>query len=51
MEKIEQFWILVLDVWKNGLFGVDIGRYIIAILIFSFLFYYDACLERLSSPG
>ncbi len=37
MEKIEQFWILVLDVLENGLFGINIGRYIIAILIF-FLF-------------
>ncbi len=35
MEKIEQFWILVVDVWESGLFGIDIGRYIIAILIFS----------------
>ncbi len=35
MEKIEQFWVLVADVWESGLFGIDIGRYIIAILIFS----------------
>jgi MscS family membrane protein len=35
MEKIQQFWALVLDVWGNGMFGIDIGRYIIAIFIFS----------------
>ncbi len=37
MEKIEEYWLLVLDVLENGLFGIDIGRYIIAIFIF-FLF-------------
>ncbi|MEE8398606.1 MAG: mechanosensitive ion channel family protein [Desulfobacterales bacterium] len=33
MKKLEQFWLLVIDVWKNGLFGIDIGRYIMAVLI------------------
>ena len=34
MEMLEQFWLLVIDVWGNGVFGIDIGRYIIAVLIF-----------------
>jgi len=38
MTKLREFWLLVVDVWENGLFGVDIGRFIIAVLIlFAFL--------------
>ena len=34
MEKLKQFYLLVQDVWKNGLFGIDIGHFIVAVLIF-----------------
>ncbi len=34
MEKLKQFYLLVQDVWKNGLFGIDIGHFIVAIFIF-----------------
>jgi MscS family membrane protein len=34
MEKLKQFWLVVMEVWEKGLFGIDIGRIIIAILIF-----------------
>ena len=34
MDKLKQFWLLVIDVWENGLLGIDIGRFVIAILIF-----------------
>jgi MscS family membrane protein len=37
MEKLKEFWLLVVDVWKEGLFGIDVGRIISALLIF-FLF-------------
>ncbi len=30
----EEFWQLVVDVWKNGLLGVDIGQIIVALAIF-----------------
>jgi len=34
IEKLNQFWALVEEVWTQGLFGIDIGRIIIAFLIF-----------------
>jgi MscS family membrane protein len=39
MNQINKFWLLVLDVWEKGLFGIDIGRILTALLIFfCFLF-------------
>ena len=38
MEKLRQFWLVVVDVWEEGLFGIDLGRIIVALLIvFGFL--------------
>ena len=34
MESWKTFWEIVVDVWKNGLYGLDIGRIIVAVLIF-----------------
>ena len=34
MESLNEFWLLVVDVWQNGLFGLDIGRFIISLGIF-----------------
>jgi MscS family membrane protein len=34
MEIMSRFWGIVTEVWQQGLFGVDIGRIIIALLIF-----------------
>lgn len=34
MDKLKQFWLLVIDVWESGLLGIDMGRLVIAILIF-----------------
>ncbi len=34
MEQLNEFWNIVVDVWKNGFMGVDIGRIIIALGIF-----------------
>lgn len=33
---LKSFWDAVVDVWVNGLYGVDIGRYITAVGIFLF---------------
>ena len=33
METLRQFWLVVIDVWEKGLFGVDLGRIVVAILI------------------
>ena len=30
---LQEFWKLVLDVWKNGLYGVDVGNILAALLI------------------
>ena len=34
MESWAAFWNVVMDVWKNGLYGIDIGRIAVAVLIF-----------------
>ncbi len=34
---LEEFWRLVVDVWQNGLLGVDIGQIVVAVAIFTFL--------------
>ena len=34
MESWAAFWNVVMDVWKNGLYGIDIGRITVAVLIF-----------------
>jgi MscS family membrane protein len=34
MESFKEFWEIVVDVWEKGLYGVDIGRIIVAVLIF-----------------
>ena len=34
MERLGQFWALVIEVWKDGLLGIDIGRVLVAAFIF-----------------
>lgn len=34
MELLEKFWQIVIEVWKQGLWGIDIGRILTAVLIF-----------------
>ncbi|CAB5102796.1 Potassium efflux system KefA protein / Small-conductance mechanosensitive channel [Olavius algarvensis associated proteobacterium Delta 3] len=34
MTSLNQFWELMVDVWKNGVAGIDLGRIIVAALIF-----------------
>lgn len=34
MEKLQDFWLLVVEVWEHGYLGVDIGRILAAIGIF-----------------
>jgi len=33
MEQLKAFWFVVVDVWREGLWGVDLGRFILAALI------------------
>lgn len=38
MERLRQFWLVVVDVWEKGLFGIDLGRIVVSLLIlFGFL--------------
>ncbi len=38
MEQLKQFWLVVVDVWEKGLFGIDLGRIVVALfIIFGFL--------------
>jgi MscS family membrane protein len=40
MDKLTQFWQVVVDVWEQGVFGVDLGRIVVALLIlFGFLLF------------
>jgi MscS family membrane protein len=34
METISKFWHVVVDVWEQGVLGIDIGRIIVALIIF-----------------
>ena len=33
MSQLQDFWALVVDVWKNGFLGIDIGQIVIALAI------------------
>lgn len=33
MEKLQEFWVIVVDVWEKGVFGIDLGRIVVALLI------------------
>ena len=33
MEKLKEFWVVVVDVWEKGVFGIDLGRIVVALLI------------------
>lgn len=35
MEQFKAFWDLVVEVWRTGVFGIDIGQIIIALTIFT----------------
>lgn len=34
MESLEKFWAIVVEVWNQGVFGIDIGRILVATAIF-----------------
>jgi MscS family membrane protein len=34
MDSLRDLWAMVVDVWEKGLFGIDIGRIVVAVLIF-----------------
>jgi MscS family membrane protein len=33
MDKLNEFWLVVVDVWGKGVFGIDLGRIVVALLI------------------
>ena len=33
LEKLREFWLLVVDVWRHGLYGIDIGKIVVALAI------------------
>ncbi|MDA0707936.1 MAG: mechanosensitive ion channel family protein, partial [Proteobacteria bacterium] len=42
----QDFWQIVTDVWQNGVYGVDIGKILAAILIFSFFMLFRHMFSR-----
>ncbi|MBN2320190.1 MAG: mechanosensitive ion channel family protein [Acidobacteria bacterium] len=46
MEQINKFWQVVVDVWEQGLWGIDIGRIIVALLIFFIFLFLRQLLAR-----
>jgi MscS family membrane protein len=34
MEGLKKSWLIVVEVWEKGLFGIDISRIVVAIIIF-----------------
>ena len=35
METLDEFWLIVVDVWETGFLGIDVGRGVIALTIFA----------------
>ena len=33
MDQLREFWAVVVDVWEKGVFGIDLGRIVVALLI------------------
>ena len=46
MEQISKFWQVVVEVWEQGLWGIDIGRIIVALLIFCIFLFLRQLLAR-----
>ena len=34
MDSLRDFWAIVVEVWEKGLYDIDIGRIVVAVLIF-----------------
>ena len=47
MDKTEEFIELFIDVWKNGISGINISEIIIALIIFSYSFFSEVYLQNL----
>jgi MscS family membrane protein len=46
MDNINQFWQVVQDVWEKGLWGIDIGSILVALLIFFIFLFLRQLLAR-----
>ncbi len=46
ISSFQDFWQIVTDVWQNGVYGVDIGKILAAILIFSFFMLFRHMFSR-----
>ena len=49
METLEKFKVLFLDVWNDGISGVNISEILIALVIFLFSFFFEEYLQNLWS--
>ncbi len=47
MENLAEFWALVVEVWQSGVFGIDVGRFIGALLILVGFFLIRGLLTKL----
>ncbi len=34
MEGLKKSWLIIVEVWEKGLFGIDISRIVVAVIIF-----------------
>ena len=46
MEQLGKFWQVVVQVWEEGLWGIDIGRILVALLIFFIFLFLRQLLAR-----
>ncbi len=46
MEQLHEFYLLVKDVWENGLMGINIGQIIIAVFILAIAFLFRGLFTR-----
>ncbi|MBN2241731.1 MAG: mechanosensitive ion channel family protein [Acidobacteria bacterium] len=46
MEQINKFWQVVVEVWEQGIWGIDVGRILVALLIFFIFLFLRQLLSR-----
>jgi len=47
LQSLKRFWQIVLDVWNEGVFGIDIGHILVAVILFLVFFAVRNMLARL----
>jgi MscS family membrane protein len=47
VENVRQFWLVVVDVWQDGVLGIDIGKILVALFIFFIFIFLRQLIARM----